>query len=232
MKRRTFLGMAGAGAAIVGAGIGWSCRKKNPVAVGAPTAPPQGEGWINLLDDAHRAGWKNTVDEKDIFEISESILHIFGRTVYPLRYAGYTAERFADFDLHLEFRVAANANSGVFLRAQLGDPVYRGFEVQVLEDYGKAPTKNSCGAIYDIAAPMFNMSRPAGEWNSFDIHVQGREVIVRMNGWMVIHADFALMTQPIGKFKVPFAELPLEGHLLLQDHGGEAWYRNIYIKRL
>lgn len=232
MKRRTFLGITATGIAVVGAGVGWSCRKKNPIAVGVPTDAPQGEGWINLLDEAHARGWKNTVDDKEIFEIRDGLLHIFGRTVYPLRYAGYTAERFSDFDLHIEFRVKPNANSGVFLRSQVGDPVYRGFEIQVLEDYGKAPNKNGCGAIYDVAAPMFNMSRPAGQWNSFDIHLQGRELIVRMNGWMVIHADFALMTKPIGKFQAPFAELPLEGHLLLQDHGGEVWYRNIYIKRI
>jgi hypothetical protein len=145
---------------------------------------------------------------------------------------GYAPERFGNFELHLEFKLAKKANSGVFLRAEPNDPVYRGFEVQVLEDYGKAPDKNSCGSLYDVATPMFNMSRPAGEWNSYDITVKGTELIVYMNGWMVLHTDLGKMTKPLGKFKAPFAKYPLEGNLLLQDHGGEAWYRNILIHKL
>jgi hypothetical protein len=144
---------------------------------------------------------------------------------------GYTPERFEDFDLHVEFKVAKRTNSGVFLRAQPNDPVYRGFEVQVLDDYGKAPNKNGSGAIYDVVTPMFNLARPAGEWNSYDISVHGTEVKVSMNGWMVIHTDFAKMTKPLGKFKIAYANMPREGVLALQDHGGEVWYRNIVIRK-
>ena len=114
---------------------------RGPVPVGAPTARPEGEGWIDLLDAAHAAQWKNLGDDKNIFEIRDGVQHIYGRTVYPLRYVTYTGERFADFDLHLEFKVARRANSGVFLRTQPNDPVDRGFEVQVLDDFGKRPTK-------------------------------------------------------------------------------------------
>ena len=205
---------------------------RGPVPEGTPTPRPEGAGWMDLLDEAHAPAWKNVTDDKDIFEIKGGVLHIYGRTVYPLRYVGYLAERFGDFELHLEFKVANGANSGVFLRSQPNDPVYRGFEVQVLEDHGDAPNKNGCGAIYDVTTPMYNMSRPAGEWNSFDITLIGQEVVVRMNGWMIIHTDLSKMTTPIGKFEVAYADLPLEGNLMLQDHGGEVWYRNILIRKL
>jgi hypothetical protein len=232
MKRRTFISLL-ALLILVAVGYGvWRYTQKKPVAEGTATPAPQGDGWVNLLDESHVQGWKNTVDDKDIFEIRDNMLHIYGYTIYPLRYVGYMPETFGDFELHLEFRTARKANSGVFLRAQPKDPVYRGFEVQILEDHGKPPNKNSCGAIYDVVSPMFNMSRPAGEWNSFDIRVKGKEVIVNQNGWMVIHTDLGKMTKPLGKFTVPFAELPMEGHLFLQDHGGEIWFRNIYIKRI
>ncbi len=207
------------------------CQSTGPMPHGTPTARPVGPGWTDLLDEEHAAGWKNITDDSNIFGISDGVLHIYGRSLYPLRYVGYTLESFADFNLHLEFKIKQRGNSGVFLRAQPNDPVARGFEVQVLGDYGKLPTQNSCGAIYDVVTPMFNMSRPAGEWNSFDISVQGKHVVVIMNGWKIIDTDFSLMTTPIGKFKIAFTDLPLVGTLALQDHGGEVWYRNILIRK-
>jgi len=203
---------------------------RDPVPEGMPTTPPEGAGWIDLLDAEHASAWKNTTDDEDIFEIDEGMLHIFGTSFVHLRYADYTAGSFGDFDLHLEFKVAKGTNSGVFVRSQPNDPVYRGFEIQVLDDFGKAPHKNRSGAIYDVTTPMYNLSRPAGEWNSYDIQVHGHEVKVVMNGWLVVHTDLSKMTMLIGKYKAPFAELPLEGHLMLQDHGGEVWYRNILIR--
>ncbi|HOK08523.1 MAG TPA: DUF1080 domain-containing protein [Candidatus Hydrogenedens sp.] len=211
--------------------VGWILKK--PIPIGELTKPPEGEGWIDLLSSENRLFWKNVTDEKDIFEIQEDgTIHIFGRTLYPLRYVGYVGQSFSNFQLHLEFKLTKNANSGVFLRSQPNDPLYRGFEVQVLEDYGKPPNKNSCGAIYDITTPMYNMSFPPGQWNSYDIVVDGQEVQVSMNGWLIIHTYLDKMTTPLGKFPVAYATLPKEGYLLLQDHGGEVWYRNIKIKPL
>ncbi|HNR29617.1 MAG TPA: DUF1080 domain-containing protein [Candidatus Hydrogenedentes bacterium] len=206
--------------------------KVGPMPRGAPTPRPEGNGWINLLDAAHAPQWRNITDDRDIFAIRDGILHIPGGSAAPLRYAAYTGERFGDLELHIEFKVTWRANSGVFLRVHPEDPVHRGFEVQVLDDHTQAPNKNGSGSIYDVASPMFNMALPRGEWNSYDITVRGRQVIVVMNGWKVIDTDFAQMNAPIGKFSTPFAQLPLEGLIALQDHGGEVWYRNIFVRKL
>ena len=199
---------------------------------GLPTPVPTGEGWINLLSEEHRPHWRNITDDTDIFTFEDDMLHIFGRSLTTLRYVGYDGRPFSDFELHLEFKLARRTNSGVFLRVQENDPVRRGFEVQVLEDHGSPPSYTSSGSIYDVVSPMYNMSRPAGEWNSFDITARGHHIVVYMNGWKVIDADLSKMTMPIGKFQIPFAELPMDGLLALQDHGGRAWFRNIYARPL
>lgn len=202
-----------------------------PVPQGEPTPRPEGAGWIDLLDEAHAAGWANVTDDKDIFELENGMLHIYGRSLLPLRYVGYRPETFGDFDLHVEFKMTRHANSGVFLRANPSDPVNRGIEIQVQDDYGKRPNKNRCGAVYDVVTPMFNMARPAGEWNSYDISLRGPELEVVMNGWLIVHTDLSKMTNPIGKFPVPLSELSTTGLLAFQDHGGEVWYRNILISK-
>jgi len=201
-----------------------------PVPRGALTEVPSGPGWIDLLDEEHSPHWGNTLDDTEIFAIEDGVLHIFGRSKLSLRYVGYLAEHFDDFDLHLQFKLTPRANSGLFLRAQPEDPVYRGFEVQILEDYGRAPDRQSSASLYDVAAPMFNLSFPPGEWNSYDVSLHGGELVVFMNGWRVLHVNLDQMTEPLGKFPTPFAELPRSGIIALQDHGGEAWFRNIRIR--
>lgn len=214
----------------VGAYYALNTEKSKPVPVGKLTPLPEGEGWVDLLDAEHAPNWKNVNDDTEIFEIKDGMLHIFGVTISPLRYVAYTGEHFGDFDLHVEYMLAPRANSGIFIRKQPDDDVMRGFEIQVLDDFGQAPTRNTSAAIYDVVTPMFNMSRPAGVWNSYDIAVRGSEVVVYMNGWLVLYADLKMMDTPLGKFEYAFKDLPRTGLLAFQDHGGEAWYRNIRIK--
>ena len=217
-------------AAIAGAYWITSGESSKPVPTGKPTRVPEGEQWVDLLDAEHAPLWKNVSDEADIFEIVDGMLHIYGVTVSPLRYVGYTGEMLGNFDLHIEYMLTPRANSGIFIRKQPDDDVMRGFEIQVLDDFGDAPTRNTSGAIYDVVTPMFNLSRPAGEWNSFDIAVREQQVIVYHNGWMILYTDIGLMDTPLGKFEYAFKDLPLTGMLALQDHGGEAWYRNIRVQ--
>jgi len=235
MRRRwkTALSLALCAAFGLAAWSGWRIfAPGDPVPSGLPTPPPSGGDWRNLLAPDNAATWRNATDGTEIFAIEGDTLHIFGRTLYPLRYVAFGDEVLGDFELHIEFKVAAGANSGIFLRAQPNDPVYRGFEVQVLDDHGDAPHKNGSGALYDVVTPMFNLARPAGEWNSYDIRVEGTRVTVVMNGWKVVDTDLSLMTEPLGKYALPWAKLPGEGVLMLQDHGGEVWYRNIFLREL
>ena len=130
---------------------------------GEVTAIPEGEGWLNLLDEEHAKEWRNITDDAELFEIKDGVLHLFGNSLGKLRYAGYGAQAFSDFELHLEFKVARRTNSGVFLRVQENDPVRRGFEIQVLDDHGSLPSRTGTGSIYDMVCPMYQMAKRAGE---------------------------------------------------------------------
>jgi len=138
-----------------------------------------------------------------------------------------------DFILRLEFRTAKDTNSGVCLRTlEKGAPPFTGFEVQIADDYGKEPHKHGTGAIYDVVWPMYDASRPVGEWNEMEITCDGPLVTVVLNGLKVIDTDFSKLTEPIGKFSFAYADLPKSGYIALQDHWTPIWYRNIRIKPL
>jgi len=154
----------------------------------------------------------------------------------------WTKESYSSFILDLDFKVANESNSGVFLRSGNIKDSLAALEIQVHADtdgskYGMV------AAIYDAMPPSKSMAKPVGEWNHFTITCKGRLVIVVFNGEEVIHADLNDWTEahknPDGtpnKFKVALKDFARTGPLGLQGLHGKAqapvWYRNLKIKPL
>jgi hypothetical protein len=136
-----------------------------------------------------------------------------------------TTRRYEDFILELEWKIEKGGNSGVFINAPLGGRASRiGMEIQIMGDYGESPHKNSSGAIYDVAAPLANPSRPEEEWNQMQIYSHGSNLQVRINNTLV--QDHDLDQNPELKVRLR------RGFIMLQDHGSPVSFRNIRIKEL
>lgn len=151
----------------------------------------------------------------------------------------WTKETFDDFVLELEFKVSPGCNSGVFFRTDPENPVQGGFEIQIFDSYGQEADKHHLGAFYDAREPLVNAAKPAGEWNTFKLHVQGSKVVIHINDQKVQDLDIndwdTVGKNPDGtdnKFKTALKDLPHTGHIGLQDHGHNVFYRNIRVTRL
>lgn len=153
----------------------------------------------------------------------------------------WTKERFGDFVLDLEFKVAKGSNSGVFIRtANTADCVQTGIEVQVLDSFGKPEaSKHDCGAIYDCLAPLKNAVKPPGEWNRMIIKCRANRIRVILNDEPIIFMNLDQWTEPgrnpdgsPNKFRTAYKDMAREGHIGFQDHGNPVWYRNVRIMEL
>ena len=150
----------------------------------------------------------------------------------------WTKEKFGDFVLDTEFKIAKGANSGIFIRA--GDHNWLPWiEVQVVDSYGRKIGRHITGAIFDCAAPTRNTAKKTGEWNHITIKAQGSYVSVVLNGEQIIDINLddwpEAHKNPDGtknKFDIAYKDLPRKGFIGLQDHGSKVWYRNIKIKEL
>lgn len=89
-----------------------------------------------------------------------------------------TKQKFTDFKLHAEFRYPKGSNSGLYLRGR--------YEVQIEDGYGQEPDRHGPGAVYGFLIPRVNASKPAGEWQVYDITLIGRTVTVVCNGEVVL----------------------------------------------
>src|SRR5262249_48304909 len=92
-----------------------------------------------------------------------------------------TDQKIWNYKLHIEYRVGPKSNSGVGLRAR--------YEIQILEDFGNPPNTHSNGALYSRVAPRVNASKPAGEWQAYDIRLVGRHVTVVLNDHEVVKPE-------------------------------------------
>ena len=132
-----------------------------------------------------------------------------------------TDAEYYDFQLHVEFRVSdGDGNSGVYMRDK--------YEVQIFNSFGKPPVDSGCGALYRRIAPAVNASKPAGEWQTFDINFIGKHLTVIHNGQKVLdNVDVGPMGTGAAS-KRPDGPGPLR---LQGDHNAVS-FRNIRIRPL
>jgi len=93
-----------------------------------------------------------------------------------------TDESFSDFNLKVEFRVGAKANSGIFLRSQKeGPPAETGYELQI---WDFRPTYKTGALVNAIEAEPTKIL--ADQWNPYDVTADGDHFIVILNGKKVL----------------------------------------------
>ena len=154
----------------------------------------------------------------------------------------WTKESYGDFILDLEFKVAKESNSGVFLRAGDIKKVLSALEIQV-HDSADGSKYGMVGAIYDALPPSAKAQKPVGEWNRYTITCKGGSVKLVFNGILVIDADLNDWPEkgknPDGtpnKFPKALKDFSRTGPIGFQGLHGKAqapvWYRNLRIKHL
>jgi len=129
-------------------------------------------------------------------------------------------QKFWNFKMHVEFRLGEHTNSGIGLRGR--------YELQILQDYGKPPNTHGSGSLYSRIAPSENASKPAGEWQTYDIRLVGRQVTVTLNGKTVI--DKAEV-EGLTAIAIDSNEAA-PGPIYLQGDHGNVDFRNIVVTPL
>lgn len=161
-------------------------------------------GW-HLRDPKAKNGWAVVDGELAVVDPKDNADLITDRT-------------FQDLKLHVEFKITAKSNSGVYLRGR--------YEVQILDnpDQKMALDTHGCGAVYSRLAPKSNAAKAAGEWQALDIEFVGRQIRVTLNGTTIVQDVVDGIT---GGATNPFEDEP--GPLMLQGDHGKVRFRNIVI---
>lgn len=196
------------------------------------------DGWILLFDGKSWDGWSAAGKKLNDANVKDGTLNTLKSGGYV---AFYDKQKFGDFTVAMDFKVSPKCNSGIFIRvADPKNPVQTGFEIQVMDSFGKEKmTKHECGALYDAMEPSANAVKKAGEWNHIEITFKGNKVQVVLNDQKVVDADLDKWTEvgknPDGtknKYKTAYKDMAKEGYIGMQDHGHDCWYKNVKVKPL
>jgi hypothetical protein len=152
----------------------------------------------------------------------------------------WTKARYGDFIVDLEFKCAADTNSGVFVRCDdVIQWLHTGIEVQIMQEKSDKNARHDTGGVYDCQGPTKDAIKEVGEWNKYTIICNDNWIHVILNGERVNDVDLDLWTKahknPDGspnKFNIAYKEMAREGHVGLQFHGNPVWFRNMRIKDL
>jgi hypothetical protein len=222
----------------------------------APLGPPVLDGFTPLFDGT-QASFQNWLQEGPgsfQYDATESVIVAIPGDDIGLLF--HPNQQFDDFVLQLQFRVETrDANSGAFVRfhdprqppVTLTDPrianpawvaVLTGFEAQIDELAATdGVDKHRTGAIYDIdigaAAGDQSYHRGSalepGEWNDYEITVQGNAYTVRLNGYQT-----STFTNTDPGRGLPVSSDPNSGFVGLQNHPapGRVSFRAVRVKQL
>ncbi|MET7678621.1 ThuA domain-containing protein [Streptomyces seoulensis] len=193
-------------------------------ATGAAQADCRPEnGYRRLFDGTSLDGWRQAGPGS--FTLSDDGTLTSSGGMGLLWYAG---TGFSSYSLKLDWRITGDGNSGVFVGFPPSDDpwsaVDNGYEVQI--DATDVPEKTT-GSVYgfqsaDLAARDRALN-PPGEWNTYEIRVEGERLRIWLNGVPV--NDFT-NTDPVRSLR--------DGHIGIQNHGADdqVSFRDVRIKEL
>jgi Domain of Unknown Function (DUF1080) len=139
-----------------------------------------------------------------------------------------TDKAYGDVEFFIEYKTVPLADSGIYMRATP--------QVQIWDSTEKAKfnigADKGSGGLWNNSAgapgkdPLVLADKPFGEWNSFRIIQTGERTTVWLNGKLVV--DHARLENFWDRKKALLRRAPI----LLQTHGGEIRWRNIFIREL
>ena len=210
------------------------------------------EGWELLWDGKTTQGWRGAklagFPEKG-WTIEDGILKVMKSDGGESTNGGdiVTVNKYRNFELQVDFKITAGANSGIkyFVDTELnkGEGSSIGCEFQILDDKKHPDAKKGVmgnrklASLYDLIPSPENNGFRGGFFNTALIKVNGNHVEHWLNNVKVLEYD---RNTPMWNALVNYSKYQVwpnfgnaaEGHILLQDHGDEVWFKNIKIKVL
>ena len=205
----------------------------------------KGQGYILLFDGKTMDGWRTYQNKSaESWSVDSGTLHCKGSSA---NYGAITADlmtkgQYENFDLTVDWKISPKGNSGILYMVTENNPYsyLSGPEYQIIDDKNfpeKLEDWQYTATNYAMNPAPTAVPNPVGEWNHTRIVVNKDHVEHWLNGKKVVeyelYSDDWKKRKLAGKWKdVPTYGQSKKGYITFQNHGSEAWFKNIKIKKL
>ncbi|MFM9956228.1 MAG: DUF1080 domain-containing protein, partial [Opitutaceae bacterium] len=140
-----------------------------------------------------------------------------------------TDEAFGDYELLIEYKTVAKADSGIYLRGQPQVQIWDKNQIFDPKKPDRRPHLGSGGLFNNSPKtlgrdPIMAADKPFGQWNTVRIRQIGARVWVTLNTRLVVEGA------PMENYWEKGKPFPARGPFMLQTHGGEIRWRAIYVR--
>jgi Domain of Unknown Function (DUF1080) len=195
------------------------------------------EEWTSMFNGKDLSGWKsNVATEKQpetVFSVKDGELIVSGGRAH-LFYVGKDGKAsFKNFEFKAKVKTTPGSNSGLYFHTQFEDKGWpsKGYECQVNATHTDA---KKTGGLYAVADVMDNAPNKDGEWFDYNIKVDGKHIVIKINGKVTTDWTEPADWDPAKKLSnMPGRKLG-EGTIAIQGHDPKSviHYKDIFIKAL
>lgn len=194
-------------------------------------APPPSDAII-LFDGGDMSSWT----ESD-WEVKEGLLVATGKR------SPRTKQAFGSFQLHLEWMMPKDFKGPWYDQGNNGVMLHGLYEIQIFDSHNEPIYPDGqCAAIYAQTPPLVNVTRPPGEWQSYEIiftapvFKEGRLVapayVTMFHNGVLVHHHQQVYGATRHKGLPHYDRQVTEGPIALAGHGCPVAFRNIWIRPL
>ena len=142
-----------------------------------------------------------------------------------------TAEDLGDVELLIDYKTVPHADSGVYLRGSPQVQIWDNTQVFDPKKPDRKPHLGSGGLFNNTPNtpgrdPLVNADKPFGEWNHLRIKQIGARTWVWLNEKLVVDGNV------MENYWDRAQPLPAKGPIMLQTHGGEIRWKNLFVREI
>ena len=184
--------------------------------------------WISLFDGKSLDGWKASENPKT-FSVEDGKIVVHGPRAHLFYVGPVENHNFENFEFKAQVMTTPGSNSGMYVHTQYQEEGWpsQGYEIQVNNSHTDWRRTGSLYGIDDVKEQHV----PDNEWYTEHIIVDGKRVVVKINGQTVV--DY---TEPDDLERDENAEgrrlsrgtVALQGH----DPDSKVYYKDVMVKPL
>jgi hypothetical protein len=182
--------------------------------------------WISLFDGKSLDGWK-VGENSSTFSVEDGKIVVNGPRAHLFYEGSVQNHNFKNFEFKAQVMTTPGSNSGIYFHTEYQQDGWpsKGYEVQVNNSHTDWRRTGSLYAINDVK----EVSVKDNEWYTEEIIVQGKHVIIKVNGKTVVdYTEPDNLEADRGDRKISSGTFALQGH----DPKSKVYYKDIMVKPL